>query len=62
MLDYPLNGASVVFLAGCVYIGCQIIAHSDAFAAITTLGRSGNRKYRDADEREFRNPSLGYYI
>jgi len=62
MLEYLINGASIVCLAGCLWIAYQIVIHSQAFGMVARRGGAKAARKHAADEQEFRNPSLGYYI
>lgn len=61
MLEYLINGANAVFLAGCVYVAYLVLLASPLRASASRRPQKARRDHA-AHELLFRNPCADYYI
>ena len=61
MLEYLINGASIMLLAGCVYAAYVVLLESPMRMRISRKAQK-TRTDHATHELLFRNPSADYYI
>jgi hypothetical protein len=61
MLEYLMNGANVVLLAGCVYAAYLVLLESPIRVRVSRKAQKA-RSDHVSHELLFRNPCAGYYI